>query len=114
MADHTPGPWTVAEEESVEKGAVTFRLVDASGRYLCYLCEGSDDPDLQKRGWLPIVKARANAHLIAAAPDLLAALHEADDFLAAYFENLSASDIDDDANEVLNAVRAAIRKATGE
>ena len=53
----------------------------------------------------------ANARLIAAAPDLLAALRRAEDLLT----DLRADDLDDAEDvETMAAIRAAIAKAKGE
>jgi hypothetical protein len=53
-------------------------------------------------------EAVANARLIAAAPDLLAALRELADVSRAYLEHMDAEDL-----AALEAARAAIAKAEG-
>ena len=59
MATHTPGPWTVEPETHV-----TLRVVAGDdGDCVCTLFAGT-----------PADTRRADAHLLAAAPDLLAAL----------------------------------------
>ena len=55
----------------------------------------------------PIDERAANARLIAAAPDLLEALRECAEYLAAFFEEGSE-------HRVIKAADAAIYKATGE
>jgi hypothetical protein len=77
-AQHTPGPWQVDEDASVEKGAHEFRLSANGGeKYLGYLCDGASSVDLIRRGYLPLEEARANAALVVAAPGLLAACEAA-------------------------------------
>lgn len=63
QAQHTPGPWTV-------NGAEIEALVDPenSQTYYASICQLSD-------GWAETIGG-ANARLIAAAPELLAALQE--------------------------------------
>jgi hypothetical protein len=97
---HTPGPWHVEEDSGVERGAIQHSLF-AGAVYLGDLCEAADDPALQHRGWLPIAESRANALLIAAAPDLLQA--------ALYFVSP-----DFRAQEGFDRLKAAIVKAIGE
>ena len=70
MTGHTPGPWTVYEDE--EEGTLVVQYEVSSGYYLPILGEilsssiASDDPFSDED--------RANARLIAAAPDMLEAL----------------------------------------
>ena len=88
---HTPGPWTV------EDSSVTA-LVDSenSQTYIAPICEVDQE-------W---AMADANAHLIAAAPDLLAALED----VAA---ELDARGKVFDGDETADRVRAVIAKVTG-
>lgn len=66
---HTPGPWSA---EPMEDGcSVAYRINDASG-YEVAVTSGRDSDG----------EEAANARLIAAAPDMLAALKEARDLLA--------------------------------
>lgn len=96
MTTHTPGPWAVREHWADE------------GSFEVYPTRGGD-PDFGKWSALAEIpeygpddapEAEANAHLIAAAPDLLRTLQD----IAAYYPNSWAADR---ANEV-------IAKATGE
>lgn len=59
MAGHTKGPWKVTWDERGE----IVRTCDATGRPIASMWLNGDDP-------------KANARLIAAAPDLLAALED--------------------------------------
>lgn len=101
-AQHTPGPWIATAESPA--GWVDVVTLDADGY-----------PSL------PFVSCKhfnaiANARFIAAAPDMLAALHEALEFAK------DQEDVDDgpDGEQVPNeamrlaqTLRAAIAKATG-
>lgn len=96
-AAHTPGPWTVLEGDSV------VHILDTSGRRLAVTdtkryWERHDATDI------------ANARLIAAAPDLLAALEGDIDWLDA----LSQMSIERDMVMVrIRAHRELIAKALG-
>lgn len=77
---HTAGPWEVYNE-------IDVRAVNGINRHIC-TCSGN---------------ARANAHLIAAAPDLLQALE-------AVVEDLGSHNL---AVRTINTLIAAIDKAKG-
>jgi hypothetical protein len=85
MTQHTPGPWTV----HTNFATATYTVFDADGNY------GETDADT----------LTANAALIAAAPDLLAALRQ----WAEYAEQNGG----DEAYSFNAATRAAISRATG-
>jgi hypothetical protein len=72
---HTPGPWEVINERSDV-------CVRARAQTICLVTGGLDD--LFESGLYGPV-ATANAHLIAAAPDLLAALKEAEEMIGGEF-----------------------------
>lgn len=80
-AQHTPGPWNVSPP-----------------------CELSPRYSVYHNGPLVYVDRREDAQLIAAAPDLLAALQIAEAALDAYSGGESSD---------LSTIRAAIAKATG-
>ena len=66
---HTPGPWKVARKRGPLHGIGAtdpLAIKDSTGEYVATLGGGS----------VHFANADANAHLIAAAPDLLAALKE--------------------------------------
>ena len=63
-AQHTPGPWTLSER---------MTIWSESDRLIACCCADSLNA--------PTASETANARLIAAAPDLLAALHEAIQFI---------------------------------
>lgn len=94
MSKHTPGPWTV---ESVRSGFYIMSQFD--------VIVATADPD----GRYGTIGNEANARLIAAAPDLLAALKHIISNCRVFCED--SMDIDDGA--VYDA-RAAIAKAKGE
>ena len=83
MTDHVPGPWDVQE---FKKHPDIKRIIDKNGSFIA-------DADY-----------RPNARLIAAAPELLAALQAVADYWA-------GGDVPADIDA---AMRAAIAKATGQ
>jgi hypothetical protein len=89
MSKHTPGPWVIKEIDRDEGVRVSFGLVGCG-------CRVYGMPE-----------GEANARLIAAAPDLLAALESV----------LTVGDIDQspgtNGRVVLHQVRAAIANAKG-
>ena len=94
-AQHTPGPWKLA---GYDKGKSIYEDVHF----------GNDKQDTICRLFfheIPIAdeQVRANARLIAAAPELLEALY---DVMQCF--------VGDDENKVAQRARAAIAKATGE
>ena len=95
-AKHTPGPWTVAEHH----GAIDVMGVGSG------VCRVFTDPNQNS---LPtMLGARANARLIAAAPDLLAALTD----VAVHLAEMAKDNPRGQDAFVLEGVRAAIAKAT--
>jgi hypothetical protein len=89
MTQHTPGPWAATGWE--------MREVSAHGHTIA-LCLGGNSAEAARM-------ARANAALIAAAPDMLAALE-------AILSCADARDSDSMANAMTDA-RAVITKAKG-
>ena len=97
-ARHTPGPWRVVpgKEFQVERATAAY------DRQIAHVY--GPDADSVEQG---IKAAAANAYLIAAAPDMLAALRQAGVALAAIRgEQFRAPQM-----SALDAVRAAIAKA---
>jgi len=95
---HTPGPWNISSANRY--------AVNASGRGIA-TAEGADDVKYSDF-FPPTEEAAANARLIAAAPDLLAALMACERELSAVWSG--QGQINDNRHAV-NA-RAAIAKAT--
>lgn len=95
---HTPGPWSRDKYGN---------LIDANGRNVLFrsvsiLCAGDG-----------VAEAEKNTDLIAAAPDLLAALIGLDEAFCSINE-FSTKEERHDARLKLIAARAAIAKATGQ
>jgi dTDP-4-dehydrorhamnose reductase len=106
---HTPGPWEVTQRSAGEWGSagqwgVAAHYLDRGGQRrriaMCGSPRTYSNPELD-------AEDRANARLIAAAPDLLAALRAmvALDECEAHFEEAY--------ERILPEARAAIAKATG-
>lgn len=97
MGEHTPGPWSYEVHELSE--GYSAIVYDARGQRV-----GTDH------------LSEADAALIAAAPDLLAAIKDAQDFIRSYFGPVSSDDpagwSDLDAMGVDINLRAAIAKAS--
>ena len=91
MAKHTPGPWAVVGTniEQIEEGVEIATVSEYRTMTL---------------------RQSANARLIAAAPDLLAALREAD----TYLHSVLSIQHDDVTDAVRQTVLAAIARATGQ
>lgn len=108
MSTHTPGPWKVGRELGVSQlmpaieilREVTF--VEGASPTTYHLAEVSYPTSMG--GTAGAAERHANARLIAAAPDLLAALTEAEDYL----RNCANSP------EIADRCRAAIAAATGQ
>ncbi len=110
---HTPGPWTVEpctpkEDGSHFEGFMVWALAD---------CEHHPIADCScnhtcRMDW----DVEANARLIAAAPDMLAALHEAREYLDGYIDVVDGSyGIPEPNREMMLCaeIDAAIAKAEG-
>lgn len=101
MTMHTPGPWAVVEHDHaicIQTESPSKTKYDAA-RYAAI--GGFDRNDRAQ-----LEEARANARLIAAAPDLLEALRSA-------VNDADAWGLADDECDWLPLARAAIAKATG-
>lgn len=104
MSAHTPGPWFVTSSGQPHD-LVTSTHDDGLDDDVCEVYGGNDDSDE--------VRA-ANAHLIAAAPELLAALKEAERALTVAVRHAcDMPDFDPGEHHVIKAARAAIAKAEG-
>lgn len=98
-AKHTPGPWHVLPEE-VDKPYIRVRGTIPGSRYKVANVETPTYEGVHAR---EAAETRANAALIAAAPDMLAALQAGLDQIAAGPEG----------TRVHSHMRRAIAKATG-
>lgn len=95
-AQHTPRPWAVYEEAAIDYRPCTI-VAECGSRVAT--CEGGGPGRAVTKA-----EERANAHLIAAAPDLLAALKE----LMGWHDHTGGWE-----GEAWNVARTAIAKATG-
>lgn len=107
MSAHTPGPWmSAAKSSSVSGLPIVSRK---NGRSIARVTVFNLGPGFENHER----ESMANAALLAAAPDLLEALHECED----YFDNRADADCDQDGyipNEemkLLQVVREALKKA---
>lgn len=94
---HTPGPWEVGQHPATSRGWIVRPVLFGSRTTRLPLHEGGHT----------ILKNEADAHLIAAAPDLLAALK----VVLSLFGGADPDDVE--GNEALDAAVAAISKAEG-
>lgn len=100
---HTPGPWTVQFEREATNHTEDHRhdILDSQAKYL---------GRFTRSGMTDYEESKANARLIAAAPELLEALEHTHTWLCEHF-----GDIGDGSMECLcQEVEAAIAKAKGE
>ena len=112
---HTPGPWLCAAAPS---SIVGWPVVGRQGRSICNLSWIAKKPPMATDGQYAALKAEthANGRLIAAAPDLLAALVSAADMLDiadSYLSFAPGSMGGIQMKEARDQARAAIRKARG-
>lgn len=104
---HTPGPWVSEESKPVDGGGYCirrWRVVAAGGEHVCdvpvgYVADGKRNSSV----------FGGNAHLIAAAPELLTACKRATNLLDTYARNMGSLH----AAELVKQLDAAIAKATG-
>lgn len=96
IATHTPGPWTITRESDTHPLAI--QTAEGTVAYVRHM--GRPDPEWQ-----------ANARLIAAAPELLAALESMVDMFERHIDGRPGPD---DAAARWDDARAAIAKARGE
>jgi hypothetical protein len=112
MSRHTPGRWhTLPDSPTVVRS-------DALGPgYFSALLIASDrEPNPVHGGGIPTAQAVANARLIAAAPDMLAALIDVKAMLEVYTDPRGRF-VESTRGQALSAIRdaiAAIAKAKGE
>jgi hypothetical protein len=105
MSAHTPGPWRKETTRTLDDAPISFLRLDWAIR------NGSDDngaviAHIPMQDDL-ILQSEANARLIAAAPDLLAALRNLLDASERYI-------FSDECLREREAARAAIAKAEGQ
>jgi len=98
---HTPGPWTIAPYHSL---GAEQDIIAPNGQRVCSVA-GSKSFDEDTNEWI-----EPDAHLIAAAPDLLAALKESDRVLTGAIENRAGPS---ELRVARRITRAAIAAAMG-
>lgn len=101
MSDHTPGEWEVAT--AIVGGRVMEHFIRRPGDDTA-IASDIIDPETDQ-------PSAANARLIAAAPDLLAAAVSAEEIL---YHTLIGGECEDDCECILHDLRLAIAKARGE
>jgi hypothetical protein len=118
VSKHTPGPWIIDETKALGAYGVWTDYATHPGHdgawYGSLVC--SVYP--HNRSDVPREQRDANARLIAAAPDLLAACKAAARWIAGNTPMVDSSDpilgpIADEADRIAVAIHAAIRKAEG-
>lgn len=108
MSEHTPGPYVAAEYYTNLSGGVAIRVATAGGELPGELVAVASD----LFSILREEECKANARMIAAAPDLLEALEEIDVGLQFYLEEYG-----DENGRLVGmkfTIRDAIAKARGE
>lgn len=107
MSKHTPGPWT-----KVDKWNIAGHNDGKGGRYVCSVCDWSTPTTsyMEENKSLSL-ESSANARLIAAAPELLAALKQAMPLLCRYA--MRSVVLEPSVDRILPAMLAAISKAEG-
>ena len=100
-AQHTPGPWEKCDRGDYSDFDGHSNVILGDDTRICVVQNSGDD-------W-----ADANARLIAAAPDMLAALLSAQESIAS-FMGVHGYPNDSGAGEILREVSAVIAKAKGE
>lgn len=104
---HTPGPWTTKQALKPSDGGYDFGIgVEIDGHLHC-IAEA-----FEVIGPTTRVDAYANAHLIAAAPDLLAALERAVTYVELTYDEEGGEEAAE-AKHDLDMCNAALRKARG-
>ena len=104
MTQHTPTPW---EYDAMGKYYTPDGVIRVNGVVICRMT-----PSLVS---VPIIEEiKANARLIAAAPDMLEALEECVPLLQHYFDIYGTSHPRNYEHVCLSIVLSAIKKARGE
>lgn len=116
MSAHTPGPWSVdldrfAYTNSGQRSIFYQPVSEGSLTHIAYVSSVIERS--RKTSYNAPDEVRdANARLIAAAPDLLAALEAIE--LALRLPNVTAGEILDENSPIRDGIRTALAKAKGE
>ena len=101
MSNHTPGPW--------------HRNIESDGRYpVIYAGRNTHVASAKGHGVLPPEQIEANISLIAAAPELLEALVEAESMFSSLADADSALACDKRFASLWDVLRAVISRASGD
>lgn len=109
MSNHTPGPWKLHCYSQLHGEYTIFAGGDTKDEADAIVCEVAGGLGVCLDG---CIESDANARLIAAAPDLLAALIECQAFIADSYTGTTQAERD--AQPAWIAGQAAIAKATGD
>lgn len=112
MSAHTPGPWFVGFDRTNIVGVDVRFDINSQDRFSIAGGQSQEHID----GILE-AECRANGRLIASAPDLLAALEEALEFIEDQEDVVDGNDGQPQPNRAMSlatVLRAALAKATGE
>ena len=117
-AKHTPGPWRIVDATVEEDGSIFPRHIVGGSRELVVMYanesrneDGTLVSDEMAEAVGDVRSKTANLHLIAAAPELLAALRDLTPILEAAESNASGNPEWLWVSKRINAARAAIAKA---
>ena len=113
-AQHTPGPWLAAEAVSSRVGLPVVRSGEKGGRLICNVNCVADPMHGKVAGDDAFNReALANAKLIAAAPEMVNALREAERYMI-YFSGEDLTFVGPGMPaDCLRLIRAALSKAVG-
>lgn len=118
---YTPGPWHYRSQASLDSVFHSVRAFDSEGREQGVVDLGQTFPDPDNTYKPPKFgepyhahheRVTANAHLIAAAPELLEALEAAEQYLEEHIDFVE--EVPEEGLAVYAVVVAAIQKAKGE
>ena len=109
-AKHTPGPWIVRDDGMDYVCPIIDSPSVGKGYYASIATATQRDPHPREGGGIPIATARANARLIAAAPDLLAAMEKA---VEHYGKPGGPWNVPSEPGAWISDARTAIAKAKG-
>lgn len=107
---HTPGPWCVESAMGEDTDiALAYEIPSEGSPIIIATCFPGDKTEEDDGDAITYKQARANAKLMAAAPDMLAALRVADDAICQATWEVRQKEL----TNASNIVRAAIAKAEG-
>lgn len=114
-AQHTPGAWTINADDGDSIGMLGNNGHNSRGQQYIAAIQYSDKA---QKDYLPLTpsheEAKANAHLIAAAPELLEALQRCEKEITKWCGKVNKIALDFDCPAMLIQARAVIAKAKGE